>query len=106
VALRSSALFLVAGFALLKIQCGFVAPYSMPEWLPAAWFNILVVDCRAGYPAGLGLDLSTDVVLITALLFIAIPALRRGFASPRRIHLSGQPATPAIARTDSAEQFS
>jgi hypothetical protein len=77
----------------------------VPGWVPAAWFDMLTTDCLAGYPEGLPGELFLDLALIAALLFIAIPALRRGFASTRHI-LSGQRAAPAIARTDSAEQFS
>jgi hypothetical protein len=66
---------------------------------------MLATDCTAGYPEGLPGELFLDFVLIAALLFIALPALRRGFASARHIR-SGQRAAPAIARTDSAEQFS
>jgi hypothetical protein len=96
---------LLLGFAIAKIQCGYVALGVVPGWVPAAWFDMLTTDCLAGYPEGLPGELFLDLALIAALLFIAIPALRRGFASPRHIH-SGQPAAPAIARTDSAEQFS
>jgi hypothetical protein len=66
---------------------------------------MLTTDCLAGYPEGLAGELFLDLALIAALLFIAIPALHRGFASTRHI-LSGQPAAPAIAPTESAEQFS
>ena len=96
---------LLLGFSLVKVQCGYVAPGVVPGWVPAASFNMLITDCMAGYPEGLPGELFLDFALITALLFIAIPALRRGFASTRHV-LSGQPAAPAIARTDSAEQFS
>jgi hypothetical protein len=96
---------LLLGFCLVKVECGYVAPGVVPGWVPAASFNLLITDCMAGYPEGLAGELFLDFMLIAALLFIAIPALRRGFAGARHIH-PGQPAAPAIARTDSAEQFS
>jgi hypothetical protein len=100
-----SATLLLLGFCLAKVECGYVAPGVVPRWIPAASFNLLTTDCMAGYPEGLAGELFLDFILIVALLLIAIPALWRGFAGLRHIH-SGQPATPAIARTDSAEQFS
>jgi hypothetical protein len=100
-----SAALLLLGFCLVKVECGYVAPGVVPRWLPAASFNLLITDCMAGYPDGLAGELFLDFILIIALLLIAIPALWRGFAGIRRIH-SGRPAAPAIARTDSAEQFS
>jgi hypothetical protein len=93
------------GFSLVKIHCGFVAPRSFPAWVSPERFNMLATDCTAGYPEGLPGELFLDFVLIAALLFIAVPALRRGLASARHIR-SGQRAAPTIGRTDSAEQFS
>ena len=96
---------LLLGFCFVKVQCGYVAPGVVPGWVPAAAFNLMITDCMAGYPEGLAGELFLDFVLILALLFVAVPALRRGFASIRHIH-SGQPSAPAIAPADSAEQFS
>jgi hypothetical protein len=96
---------LLLGFCLVKVECGYVAPGVVPGWVPAASFNLLITDCMAGYPEGLAGELFLDFALVTALLFIAIPALRRGFASTRNIQ-TRERAAPAMARTDSAEQFS
>ena len=98
-----SAVMLV-GFTFLEAQCGNRAPGSMPGWLPAAWFNKLVVDCKAGYPDGVAYDLVVDLLLLTALLIVAIPTLRRGIVATRQV-FRGPFGKPAIAR-DSAEQFS
>ena len=96
---------LLLGFTFVKVECGYVAPGVVPGWVPAAAFNLMITDCMAGYPEGLAGELFLDFVLILALLFVAMPALRRGFASIRHIH-SGQPSAPAIAPANSAEQFS
>ena len=77
----------------------------MPGWPPAEWFDMLAVDCRAGYPDGVASDLVGDLLLLTALLVVAIPTLRRGIVATRRV-FPGPSGKPAIARADSAEQVS
>jgi hypothetical protein len=95
---------MVVGFAVLTVQCGYLAPGSMPGWLNE-WFNRLAVDCRAGYPDGVPAELLRDLLLLTALLFVAIPTLRRGIVATPQVfpRPSGE---PAIARADSAEHVS
>jgi hypothetical protein len=80
------------GFSLVKIQCGYVAPGAVPGWVPAASFNMLTTDCLAGYREGLAGELFLDFALIAALLFIAIPALRRGDAGAAAARSAAAPA--------------
>jgi hypothetical protein len=71
----------LAGFDVLTVQCDSLTPGSMPRWLPSAWFNKLAVDCMTGYPDGVVIDLTGNFLLLTVLLFVAIPTLRRGIAA-------------------------
>ena len=96
-----SAVMLV-GFDVLILRCGYFAPRSMPA---AEWFNMLSVDCRAGYPDGVAFGLVGDLLLLTALLVVAMPTLRGGIVATRQV-FPGPFGKPAIARADSAEQVS
>lgn len=88
----------LVGFSLVTLHCD-LAPGRFPEWLPSAWFDMLVVDCEAGYPDGIFSELVVNVLLISALLFVALPALRRGFTAIR--HTPPRPSPPpVIARSD------
>ncbi len=95
----------LVGFSIAKIQCGYIALGVVPGWVPAAWFDMLTTDCLAGYPEGLFGELLLDFALIAALLSIAIPALRRGFASARHIRSPSRRHRPS-REPASAEQFS
>lgn len=88
---------LLAGMAVLKVQCGTAPAGPMPEWLDE-WFNFLPVDCTAGYPNGALGQLVRDAVLFTILLVVAIPMLRRGIRATRR--MSGRPCDAAASGRD------
>jgi hypothetical protein len=65
----------------------------------------VVVDCENAAEESPVVDLLGNLVGVGALLFIAIPALRRGIASATT-WFSRPSAAAAQAHRDSAEQFS
>jgi hypothetical protein len=78
-----SALMLV-GSDVLKVHCENAAPGSMPGWLNE-WSDMLAVDCMGGYPDGVRGDLLFDFLLLTVLLLVAMPTLRRGIVATGRL---------------------
>ena len=66
---------------------------------------MLAVDCMAGYPDDVVFELLVDLLLLTALLIVAIPTLRRGIVATWQV-FPGPSGKPAVPRADSAEQVS
>jgi hypothetical protein len=92
-----SAVLMIA-FLLLMLQCAYVAPGVVPEWLPPGWFDFVAVDCREGYPEGIAEDLGFSLPFLVAVILCALSALRRGLAGVRR--RVPRAAAPAIAPQD------
>lgn len=84
-----SAIVLV-GLDVLTWQCHRV-PGPLPDWL-ANRLNVLSVDCIAGSPDAV-FEISGDLVILTALLVVAIPALRRGIVAARTAFPSARRAS-------------
>jgi hypothetical protein len=90
---------LMVAFLLLMLQCAYVAPGVVPQWIPPGWFDFVVVDCRESYPEGIGDDLGFSLPFLVAMILCALSALRRGLAAIRR-RVPRAAAAPAIAPQD------
>lgn len=89
----------LVSFDVEKVRCTDFAPASMPRWLND-WSNMLAVDCMDG---AVRVELVRDFLLLTALLIVAVPMLRRGIAAIRQ-SLAGRSLKSPIAHADTAEQ--
>jgi hypothetical protein len=89
----------LVSFDVEKMRCDGFAAGSMPRWLND-WSNTPAVDCMDG---AVGVELVRDFSLLTALLIVAVPILRRGIAAIRQV-LAGRSLKSPIAHADTAEQ--